>query len=119
MGRFDTRDAEGSSSPDQAPAGHPGERPGPSYVQRPGVVSAELDGEISLFDGSDTALVMNSTASAIWQELSLPCTVTELTSRLAGRFTAPDGPLDPEAIAVQIEDLLRDLVERGLVTTAP
>jgi hypothetical protein len=90
----------------------------PAYVRRPGVVSSELDGKISLFDGSSTALVLNTTATAIWHELSEPTTVTELATRLAGRFTGPQGPLDPGTIAGQVEDLLLDLLGRGVVTTA-
>jgi hypothetical protein len=91
----------------------------PAYIRRAGVVTSDLDGEISLFDGSATALVLNVTASAVWTELAAPSTVTELATRLAGRFTGQDGPLDPGVIVGQVEDLVRDLVRRGVVSTAP
>lgn len=89
----------------------------PTYARREDVVATDLDGGVSLFDGSDTALVLNDTASAVWHELARPCTAAELSDRLATRYTTPDG--GRAAIAQQVRALLHDLVERGVVTVLP
>jgi hypothetical protein len=86
---------------------------GQSWRARDGVVSAELDGDLTLFDGADTAFVLNHTAADVWELLQQPGDVSSVVDVLAERYGVP-----PAAIADDVTSLLRELAARGLVVPA-
>lgn len=115
----DTQEPEELSSPDRGAASSRDGRdavPPVVFERRSGVTAAKLDGETSLFDGTNTALVLNETATAIWQELAEPVTLAELVERLTHRFQVPEELVAGGQIASQVSDVLTDLGRRGLVT---
>lgn len=80
---------------------------------RDGVVAAELDGDVTLFDGADTAFVLNSTAADVWQLLQQPRDVPSVVGVLADRYGVA-----PAAITRDVTSLVRELAARGLVVPA-
>lgn len=76
-----------------------------------GTSSQVVDGELLVIN-LDTSFYygLNRTATAVWSSLGSPLSASALTEVLAGSFEA-----DPETIGGDVERLLADLVEEGLV----
>jgi len=71
----------------------------------------EVDGDISLYDrASQRALLLNSTASAIWRLADGTYTLDELVDRLAAAYQ-----VWPAAIRADVERTLRDLAGAGFL----
>jgi len=84
-----------------------------TWRAREGVVAAELDGDVTLFDGTETAFVLNETASEVWDLLADPRDVPALVEVLAERYGTT-----PDSIADDVRALVADLAARGLVVPA-
>lgn len=77
------------------------------------VVSAELDGGVTVFDGAAEALVLNHSASAVWSALAEPRTVDEVVAVVAELYG------EEEAVVRQpVTDLVAGLLARSLVVPA-
>jgi len=80
-------------------------------MRHPNVASAELDGEVVLFDETTDALhLLNPTAAAVWLRIDGLATVRELAADLAAAFGA-----DPEVVRRDLMALLRELDSDGLL----
>lgn len=80
---------------------------------RPDVASVELDGQVTVFDGTADALVLNETASAVWRTLTEARTLDEVVAVVAERYGQPE-----DVVRQPVVDLVRDLVDRSLVVDA-
>jgi len=85
----------------------------PQYLRRQGLATIEIDGEVSIFNGVDRTLLLNSTASVIWETLDEASTAAAIADALAPRYGTT-----PEDIRPSIEDALDQLVEFGVVDVA-
>lgn len=75
----------------------------------------EVEGDLSLYPlGTDRAIVLNRTASAIWRRLAEPVDLVQLVSTLADEHGEA-----PEAIRADIEATVHHLVDLGLVVAEP
>jgi hypothetical protein len=83
------------------------------YQQRPTIEAAPLeDGMILLDPETNQFSVLNQTAAAIWGRVAQPATREEISTEIAAQFaevTESDARSD-------VEDALRDMIERGLIT---
>jgi hypothetical protein len=90
----------GSSDP--APSGNPAPRQGVDWLA--------LDGEAVLFDGTHLHH-LDTPGAAVWQLLDGTRDESEVARELADRFDA-----DPATVLLDVEDLVRVLRARGLLT---
>lgn len=76
------------------------------------VVFSEIsDGHAALLDTDGGVYYsLNPAGATVWQQLEEPCTLAELTTALTTAFDVP-----AEVAARDIEALLADLSQRGLV----
>ena len=106
------RDGVGSSAIPSAPAS------GAAVYQRTDEFEQEdFAGELLVVQPqTQTSLMLNAAAAALWEALRWPQTAAELVEML--REARPLDP--PEAAAQQVEDVLAHLRDAGLVfSTAP
>lgn len=90
-------------------------RPGPlldgRYVVGPDVAHRDVEGQIVILSGSDSALfTLNASAALLWPQLVRGCDSGRLAALLARSYG-----LDREQAASDVEDLLRALVHRQIV----
>jgi hypothetical protein len=84
------------------------------YQQRPTVEAAPLeDGMILLDPDTNQFSVLNQTATAIWTSVAKPATSDEIVAEIRMRFAEVDG-----SVLSDVEEALRQMVERGLITRA-
>ncbi len=75
------------------------------------VLSRVLDGDAVLLDlGSGNYFGLNAVGTAIWQALGEGATVAELEARVLAEFD-----VDRATARRELEDLLADLLARGLI----
>jgi Coenzyme PQQ synthesis protein D (PqqD) len=84
-----------------------------TWRAREGVVAAELDGDVTLFDGTETAFVLNPTAADLWDLLADPRDLPSLVAVLADRYGTTAA-----AITADVRTLVDELAARGLVVPA-
>ncbi|PSL04745.1 coenzyme PQQ synthesis protein D (PqqD) [Haloactinopolyspora alba] len=75
----------------------------------------EIDGEITLFhEPTQTALVLNTTASDVWRLIDGHRSAADIAALLASSYGA-----DPEVVRTDVESALDTLSGHDLVATAP
>lgn len=85
---------------------------GSRYVQPPQVDSSRAGERVILFHrGSRTALVLNPTASWLWEMLGRPQSQADLVAAVVSRFA--DVP--PATAAADVATLVQQLVERDML----
>ena len=78
------------------------------------VLSRELDGETVLLDlGGGRYYALNEVGSAVWAQLEQGATVGNLVTALLSEFDVEEATLRAD-----LDALLQDLLERGLVELA-
>jgi Coenzyme PQQ synthesis protein D (PqqD) len=81
----------------------------------PDVIFRDLEGEAVLLDlASGSYFGLNAVATRVWVQLHEGTAVDGVIASLAEEFDA-----DPDEIARDVDDLLADLVSRGLVIAGP
>ena len=83
------------------------------YERAVELLEAELGDELvalSVEDGN--CFGFNAVATSVWRALDVPRSLEELRDRLLSEYEVP-----PEQCVRELEELLRDLVERKLVRT--
>lgn len=86
------------------------ERP---VTARPGVVASAAGDSVTLFDGDDVALVLNSTASQVWHLLAEAVTPAEVVQTMADAYGLPVAEVDAD-----VRRTIDELMTRGLVVAA-
>ena len=82
------------------------------YVALPGSLATSLGDEmIVLALGSGVYYGLNPVAACVWERLSTPCTLAELTAAVEAEFDTTGQDLE-----AHIHDLLSTLCGHGLVT---
>lgn len=80
-------------------------------VHRPGVLWADVEGEVVVYDGAvGRAVLLSSTGSLLWPALSSPVTIRELASDVADVFEISPG----EALD-QVGAFVGQLLDNGLL----
>lgn len=81
------------------------------YVVRPDVAHRDVEGQIVILSGGDSALfTLNASAALLWPQLVRGCDAGRLAALLAHSYG-----LDREQAARDVQDLLRALVHRQIV----
>lgn len=84
---------------------------GPRLVQRPRILSAEIDGEVVLYDGdTGRAHLLSKTGSLLWPAFSSPVTARELGEDVADVFE-----LTVEEAIEQVAAFCDQLIQMGVV----
>ena len=79
---------------------------------RDGVTELEIEGEVSLFvSATNRVVVLNETASAVWNLCDGTRTADEIVQQLAQDFTVTAGAITPD-----VEAALRDLRSAGVLS---
>jgi hypothetical protein len=92
-------------------------RPDERAVPRcpPTVASAELDGELVLYDEDRRRLiVLNETAALVWSSCDGTRTVGEMIDEIAAAYT-----MERENVAEDVTGLIDDLMTEDLLTAGP
>lgn len=80
----------------------------------PSVREMEIDGEITLYhELTQTALVLNSTASDVWRLVDGRRSVADIVALLSSSYAA-----DAETVRAGVESAVDQLARHHLVTTA-
>ncbi len=80
-----------------------------------GLLEAQLDGElVGLHVEQGTCYGFNATATRIWEMIEQPIRLSVLRERLLGEYD-----IDGETCDEQLQGLLRELQEQGLVEMEP
>jgi len=80
----------------------------------PGYAAEQIDAELLLYhSGRTTVVYLNQTALMIWQLCDSQRSAAEITALLAAAF-----PGDRDAIARDVAQVMRHLVEHGVVAFA-
>jgi hypothetical protein len=83
--------------------------PPPSHI-----IETEIDGDISLYDPSnERVIVLNGTASDVWRLADGEMTLDAIVEALARAYSTPR-----DAIMADVEKLVVDLTEQGLLPAA-
>lgn len=81
------------------------------YARNPGFVAANLGEELAVLDLTrGHYLGFNPTAAHVWRLLETPQTLTALCDAMMAEFD-----IDPERCRAELEQLLTELVEAGMV----
>ena len=87
---------------------------GTTFVQADGQLSCDLDGEVAILDmRSQTYFGLNPVGAYVWDLLTQPRSSAELLEALGRRYEA-----STEQLEADLQKLLRELQDRGLVTAA-
>lgn len=81
----------------------------PRYKRRDGLEAIELDQEVSIFNGEDRTLMLNETASQIWQLLGEEYDAATIAEVLSRSYACTPGSIQPD-----IERTLDELVQLGV-----
>ena len=82
-----------------------------TYVIPPQVLVAHLDGEaVVLHMDTKRYYRLNDTAARIWKGLERREGVSQIVASLCEQFTVP-----PETAQSQVEDMIRELLQSGLL----
>jgi len=83
------------------------------YQQRGAIEAAALeDGMILLDPETNEFSVLNPTATAIWARVAQPATSEEITTEIVTQFAE----VTEGAARSDVEDMLREMVKRKLIT---
>lgn len=83
-------------------------------VHRPGVLWADVEGEVVVYDSdAERAVLLSSTGSLLWPALSSPATVRELAADVADVFE-----IAPADAVQQVGAFVDQLIEIGLLQAA-
>ena len=81
------------------------------FTRRAGLASAELDGELLLFEeDTGTIHVLNATAAEVWSCFDGVATVGEIVAELASAYG-----VDPQTVEADVVPLLAQLSEEALL----
>ena len=84
------------------------------YSQKEDICSAELDGSTCLFDPSTAEyLNLNSSGSAIWNEISEPKSIEDIVSDLLNQFD-----VDPIQCSEETGEFLEKAINKGMIVIA-
>ena len=82
-----------------------------SFVRAADVPTAEFGDELAVMDlKSGAYIAFNRTAADIWKLIEAPVTLDDLTEQLAQRYR-----IEPDRCRTEVEALLANLVEMGVV----
>lgn len=81
------------------------------YLASPECVSCAVDDGTAILDlRSNTYFSLNDVGATIWDQMSAPASLDDLTQAVASEYAVP-----PDACRDDISDLLEDLLKHGLI----